>query len=204
MKKQTLVLCLVLFVAGMHVADAQTVQITTGKKTYNYGDYLQITISVSEMTENTAVMYIIDGAGTKSTAIPVVIQNLITTITSPNQFNSAIFKEGKYTIQVQYAGTSASTEFELVDAGNTVLPFGSDVVIPQWADGSISDYGLLKFLVDKNIVALPEGKTLKQSAKIPSWYKKNASWWAEKKITDEEFAAGLGYLLSRQVIVLSI
>ncbi len=202
MKKQALVLCLVLFAAAMHVADAQTVQITTGKKTYNYGDYLQITISVSEVTENTAVMHIIDEAGKKSTAIPVVIQNLTTTITSPNQFNSVIFGEGKYTIEVQYAGASASAEFELVDAGNIVLPFGSDVVIQQWAGGAISDYGLLKFLVDKNTVALPEGKSLKESVKIPSWYKKNASWWSEKKITDEEFLVGLGYLLSQKVIVL--
>jgi hypothetical protein len=201
-KKQALVLCLALFVAGMHAVDAQTVQITTGKKTYHYGDYLQITISVSEVTENTAVIHIIDWAGTQSTAIPVVIQNLTTTITSPNQFNSVIFKEGKYTIRVQYAGASASAEFELVNAGNMVLPYGSDVVIPQWAGGTISDYGLLKFLVDKNIVVLPEGKTLKESVKIPSWYKKNASWWSEKKITDEEFVVGLDYLLSHRVIIL--
>jgi len=201
-KKQVLGVCVILFVTSMQVVDAQAVQVSTSKKTYNYGDYLEITISVSDITESTAVMHIIDEAGKKSTAIPVQIQNLTTTITSPNQFNSLIFKEGNYKIEIQYAGANSSAEFELVDVGNMVLPFGSDVVVPQWSDGTISDYGLLKFLVDKNTITLPEGKVLNENAKIPSWYKINASWWSEKKISDEEFVNGLVYLLSHKVITL--
>jgi len=186
----------------MYAVEAQTVQVSTSKKTYNYGDYLEITISVSEITENTATMHIIDDAGVKSAAIPVPIQNLTTTITSPNQFDSLIFKEGRYKIEIQYGDAISSAEFDLVDAGNTVMPFGSNVVLPQWSEGSISDYGLLKFLVDKNTITLPDGKVLSQNAKIPSWYKRNASWWSEKKISDEEFVNGLRYLLSHKVIAL--
>jgi hypothetical protein len=192
----------VLFVAIVPLVDAQTVQVSTNKKTYNYGDYLEITVSVSEITENTAIMHIIDAAGKKSTAIPIQIQSLTTTIISPNPFDSMIFKEGNYKIEIQYAGADSSAEFELVDVGNTVLPFGSNVVVPQWSDGAISDYGLLKFLVDKNTIALPEGKMLNENVKIPSWYKKNAIWWSEKKITDGEFVNGLAYLLSHGVVSL--
>lgn len=189
-----------IFATSMYAADAQTVQVSTNKHTYNYGDYLGITITVSEITQGNAVLYIVDSAGKKSTAIPVVIQNLTTTITSPNQFDSLLFDEGKYKIEVEYSGASSYAEFELVDAGNTVLPFGSNVVVPQWASGAISDYGLLQFLVDKNTIALPEGKTLDESARIPSWYKANASWWSEKRISDEEFINGLDYLLRHNVI----
>jgi len=194
----------ILFAAAMHAADAQTIEVSTSKDTYNYGDYLGINITVSEITGDNAVLYIVDSAGKKSTAIPVEIKNLTTTITSPNPFDSLLFKEGKYEIEIQYAGERSYAEFDLIDAGNVVMPFGSNVVVPQWSSGTLSDYGLLKFLVDKNTISLPEGKTLMESAKIPSWYKINASWWSEKKISDEEFVNGLAYLLSQKVIKLNL
>jgi hypothetical protein len=176
--------------------------VSTSKDTYNYGDYLGIVINVSEVTGDNAELYIIDSSGKRSTAIPVVIQNLTTTITSPNAFDSVIFKEGKYQIEILYSGASSSAEFSIIDAGNTVMPLGSNVVVPEWAAGSISDYGLIKFLVDKNVLSVPEGETLDTDARIPSWYKLNASWWSEKKISDEEFVNGLAYLLSHKVIIL--
>jgi hypothetical protein len=176
--------------------------VSTGKAVYNYGDYLKITIYVSEIADYNAIMYIIDADGKKSTAIPIQIKNLTTTITAPNPLDPLIFKEGIYKIDLQYGDATSSTEFEVVDVGNIIMPFGSNVVVPQWSDGSISDYGLLKFLLDKGAIQLPEGKTLKEGAKIPSWYKTNAQWWSERKITDTEFVNGLNYLLSHKVIVL--
>lgn len=177
-------------------------QIFTSKQTYHYGDYLSVTIQVSEVTGSDAVLYIIDSSGTKSTAIPVKIRDMTTTINAQAPFDSLLFKEGQYELQLDYDGSKLFAEFELVDIGNIVMPFGSNAVIPQWTGGVISDYGLLKFLADKNTINLPEGKTLKESAKIPSWYKTNALWWSEKKISDEEFVNGLDYLLSHKVIIL--
>ncbi len=175
------------------------IQITTSKKTYNYGDYLSIAINVSSVTSEDAIMHIINEDGTKSSAIPVQIRNATTNITSPNPFDKIIFKEGKYQIEIEYAGQKNATEFEIVDAGNTVLPFASNVIVPQWASGTISDYTLLKFLADKDMVNL-QGHTLKESVKIPSWYKTNGFWWADKKISDSEFVGGLQYLLDRKII----
>jgi hypothetical protein len=200
-KKHAIALCAVLFAANLYAINAQTIGLSTSKETYHYGDYLEIVISVPEITGDDAVLYIVDSSGKKSTAIPVVIQNLTTTITSPNPFDSLIFKEDKYEIEIQYAGENASVEFELVDAGNVVMPFGSSVVVPQWATSSISDYGLLKFLVDKNIISL-QGQTLAENAKVPSWFKTNALWWSEKKISDEEFVNGLTYLLRNNLVLL--
>ncbi|HWP78803.1 MAG TPA: hypothetical protein VNL34_04045 [Candidatus Nitrosotenuis sp.] len=202
MKKQLVIVCLLVVASGLHLADAQTVQVNTSKKTYNYGDYLQITIIVSEISDNTATMYIIDSEGTKSSSIQVRIQNLTTTITSPNPFDSLIFKEGKYKIEIQYGESTSFTEFDLVDAGNIVLPFGSNVIIPQWVDGVISDYGLLKFLADNDVLEIQSGKSLKEDAKIPSWFKINAQWWSERKISDGEFVNALNYLLNHKVISL--
>ena len=192
----------ILILISWQTASAQTLQVSTGKTTYNYGDYFEVTISVSQVTDNNAVMYIIDADEKKGTAIHVQIKNLTTTITSPNPFDSLIFKEGTYEIQVQYGDTTSSVQFEIVDAGNIVMPLGSNVVVPQWSNGSISDYGFLKFLVDNGVLNLPQGTTLKETAKIPAWYKANAQWWSERKITDEEFVNGLDYLLRHKVIAL--
>ncbi len=175
------------------------VQITTSKKTYTYGDYLGISITVSSVTGGDATMHIVNEDGTRSSAIPVQIKGATTNITSPNPFDKEIFKEGKYQIEIEYAGQKGSTGFEIADAGNTVLPFASSVVVPQWASSTISDYVFLKFLADNKMVNL-QGHALKESTKIPSWYKTNGFWWADRKISDSEFVSGLQYLLDRNII----
>ncbi|HXG73584.1 MAG TPA: hypothetical protein VNK44_02020 [Candidatus Nitrosotenuis sp.] len=202
MKKRICIVTVLVLLAGLQLAEAQEMQVSTSKNIYHYGDYLQITISVAAVTEDNAIMHIIDSAGMKSSSIPIKIQDTTTTITSPNPFDALIFKEGKYKIEVQYGGSSASTEFELVDAGNIVMPFGSNIIVPQWAGGTISDYGFLKFLADKGVINLPQGKFLTQQAMIPSWFKSSAKWWSEHKITDEELLNGINYLLGRNVIIL--
>lgn len=179
----------------------ESVQISTSSQTYHYGDYLSVTIQVSEVTGSDATMYIIDADGKKSSAIPVKVRDKTTTIAAQTPFDSLLFKEGKYKIQLDYEGIKTFAEFELVDIGNVVMPFGSNVVVPQWADGTISDYVFLKFLADKNMISLPAGQAISEGAKIPSWYKTNGIWWSEKKISDGEFVNGLQYLLSKQVIV---
>lgn len=199
-KYQVLIFCvLVVFLISPKIANAE-VQITTSKKTYNYGDYLSISINISSVTNDNGVMYIINEDGTKSSPIQVQIKNAVTNITSPNPFDASIFKEGKYRIEIEYAGQKGTTEFELIDAGNMVMPFASNVIVPQWASGTISDYTFLKFLADKNTIKIQDGHTVKESIKIPSWYKTNGFWWADKKISDSEFVSGLQYLLDRKVI----
>ncbi|HSA98918.1 MAG TPA: hypothetical protein VLF17_07550 [Candidatus Nitrosotenuis sp.] len=195
---QVLLFCAVMAFFVFPNASAE-VQITTSKKTYNYGDYLSISINVSPVTGGDAVMHIINKDGTKSSAIPIQIRNATTSITSPNPFDKAIFKEGSYQIEIEYAGQKDIAEFDVVDAGNIVMPLASNVIVPQWASGTVSDFTLLKFLADKDTVNL-QGHTLKESIKIPSWYKTNGFWWADKKISDSEFVNGLQYLLDRNVI----
>lgn len=198
-KYHILIFCvLIVFLISPKIANAE-VQITPSKKIYSYGDYLSIFINVSEVTGTNAVMHIIDGNGTKSSAIPIQIKNTVTTITSPNSFDIDIFKEGKYQIEIEYAGQKGATEFELVDTGNIVMPLASNVVVSEWANGTISNYTFLKFLADKNMVHL-QGNNLKEGVNIPSWYKTNGFWWADKKISDSEFVTGLQYLLDEKII----
>lgn len=200
MKKcYVLIFCILVFLVSPKIY-AESIQITTSKKTYTYGDYLSISINVSRVTNNDGIMHIIDKDGTKSSAISIQIKNVTTTITSPNPFDAVIFKEGKYQIEIEYAGAKGITEFELVDAGNIVMPLGSNVVVSQWANGAISDYVFLKFLADKNAVKLQDEYTAMENIKIPAWYKTNGSWWTDRKISDSEFVNGLQYLLDEKII----
>ncbi len=199
MKYQVLMFCvLMICLVSPGIANAE-VQITSSKKTYTYGDYLSIVISVSEVTGDNAIMHIIDSDGTKSAAIQIQIKNAATTITSPNSFDASIFKEGKYQLEIEYAGQKGTTNFELVDAGNIVMPLASNVVVQEWIRGTISDYTFLKFLADNNAVSL-QGNAILENVKIPSWYKTNGLWWADKKISDSEFVNGLQYLLDEKII----
>jgi len=197
-KAQLLVLLLV--IVSAQTANAQSVSVQTSKAIYHYGDYLSVTISVSSVSGKNAIMHIIDSEGIKSSAIPIQITKQNTTITTPVPFNAEIFREGKYQIQVEYDGTKTSAPFQLVDAGNIVLPFGSNVIIPQWLDGAISDTMFFKFLVEKNTINLPQGQALKEKTEIPDWYKTNGKWWTEQKITDSEFVKGLQYLVNQKII----
>ena len=195
-------LFLILFAVSLvGVASAQSISVQTSKSVYNYGDYLSVTIFVSKITGNNAIMHIIDSEGIKSSAIPVLIKSQNTTITTPVPFNAEVFREGKYQIQMEYDGAKASAPFQLIDAGNIVMPFGSNVLIPQWLDGAVTDSMLFKFLVDKNTIKLPQGQKLGQGIEIPDWYKTNGKWWAEKKISDSEFVRGLQYLVNQKIVL---
>jgi len=191
---------LLLIAVSIPLASAQSISIQTSKTTYNYGDYLSVTISVSSVTGKNAILHIIDSEGIKSSGIPVQITKQNTTITTPVPFNSELFREGKYQIQVEYDGAKSSAPFQLVDVGNIVMPFGSNVIVPQWLDGAISDSMFFKFLVEKEAITLPAGQKLQEKTEIPDWYKTNGIWWSERKISDSEFIKGLQYLVNQKII----
>ncbi|MBM3905801.1 MAG: hypothetical protein FJ354_03845 [Thaumarchaeota archaeon] len=191
---------LLLIVLSVPLASAQSVFVQTGKAIYNYGDYLSVTISVSSVTGKNAILHIIDSEGKKSSDIPVRITDQKTTITTPAPFNSELFREGRYKIQVEYDGITTSVPFQLVDIGTIMMPLGSNIIVPQWIDGSISDSMLMKFLVEKETVKLPVGQKLEEKTDIPDWYKANGKWWYERKITDSDFVRGLQYLVNQKII----
>ena len=56
----------------------------------------------------------------------------------------------------------------------------------------------LKFLAEKEMINTPQKLTDKTD--IPDWYKTNAKWWAERKITDSEFIRGLQYLVEQKIV----
>ncbi len=197
---KTAIMFLLVIIVSFHYAMAESVSIKTDKSTYSYGDYLSVTISVAKLTGKNAFLYIIDSTGKSSSAIPVKITKEDTTITTPVPFSKEIFKQGNYQIQVEYGDTKVSSNFRLVDSGNIVMPFGSNIIVTKWVDGTISDKQFLKFLMNNELIKFTSEQQLQDQIVIPNWYKINAKWWSDRKISDSDLIKGIQYLVNQKII----
>ena len=180
--------------------------ISTSQEIYYYGDVLTFTVHISEITEQTATLFIIDENGKSSSPIPMLIGDEDTTITSPFPFEPQIYPQGKYTLKVQYANMETTTEFLLKDSGRIVIPGWIKDVGILWVSDMISDETFatgLEFLIKNNIIVIPETETqqAEKEVSIPSWVKSNTEWWTQGLISDDDFAKGLQFLIKIGVIV---
>ena len=185
---------------------APSVSIQIEKTTYSYGEKLFYTIEVSEVTGDIATIHIRDEKGKGSSGIPIAISELKTPVPSLYPFESEIFPVGKYFIEVEYSGATDSVEFELIDAGNIVIPFWIKQVAYYWVSEQISDAAFadaIEFLIKNEIIIVPETETesTAENTQIPSWVKINTVWWLEEKISDTDFALGIQYLIKVGIIV---
>lgn len=82
-----------------------------------------------------------------------------------------------------------------------------------WADGRIGDGDFIsgiQFLIKSNIIIIDTENLPKDiysglvtgnpSSEIPAWIKNNAKWWADGKITDNDFLDGIKYLVEHGII----
>ena len=182
------------------------VSIHTEKEIYSYGDFLSFTIQVSEITGEPAILYIIDEAGKKSSAIPIPVIELKTKVPSPFPFESNVYQLGRYTLEIQYSGSSSMIEFELIDSGNIVIPLWIRELAKYWYNGAITDVEFsngIGFLIKEGIIVIPETQNQKTSdeVKIPEWVKDSTGWWIDRQISDVEFAKGIEFLIKEGIIV---
>ncbi len=206
MKTKTSLTIFVMFSLTMSstsiVYAAPTVSIYTEKEVYSYGDFLTFTIEVSEITEDLAILHIIDESGKSSSAIPIPITELKTVVPSPFPFESEVYPLGTYTLEIQYSDSTDTTEFELIDSGKFLLPIGTKQVAVAWIEGDISDTFFMKFLIRENPTLFStEQNSEPENVKIPHWVKAITGWWIDEKISDKEFVTALEYLIKVGIIV---
>ena len=181
---------------------APTVSIYTEKEIYSYGDFLTFTIEVSDITEDLAILHIIDESGKSSSAIPISITELKTVVPSPFPFESEVYPLGTYTLEIQYSDSTDTTEFELIDSGKFLLPIGTKQVAVAWIEEDISDTFFMKFLIRENPTLFStEQNSEPENVKIPHWVKAITGWWIDEKISDKEFATAFEYLIKVGIIV---
>ena len=197
----------VLFSPTLSITYAQpTINIFTEKEVYSYGDFLIFTIEVSEVSDDFAVLHIIDEVGKRSSAIPIAITDVKTVVPSPFPFEADVYPLGKYTLEIAYSGVKSSTEFELIDSGNVVIPSWVREFAKYWYNDAISDLefaNAIEFLIKEEIIVVPlsENEIRNNEVTIPEWIKISTGWWIDRIISDQEYASSMEYLIKSGIII---
>ena len=112
-----------------------------------------------------------------------------------------------------------SLVFTIFLIGILIIPgsFAQDIVPPWikqtsgwWADDKIDDFtfaNAIGFLIKNKVIQIHDLATtsdgeilIDNDLSIPAWIKNNAKWWADDKITDNDFLFGIKFLVESNII----
>ena len=188
---------------------APTISIETSQSVYEYGDNLVMIINVSEITGDDASIYITDPTERKSLLLQQPISQEYTEFPSKFPFDSAIWKPGKYVLEIEYSGDKSSTQFTIEDTGKIALPFWIKDLAKMWINEPLvtdKDFArAIEYLIQVEIIKIPYTEPGEETiSSIPEWVKNNAGWWIEGKISDTEFTMALQYLVKTGIITVNL
>ncbi len=188
---------------------APTISIETSQSVYEYGDNLVMIINVSEITGDDASIYITDPTERKSLLLQQPIYQEYTEFPSKFPFDSAIWKPGKYVLEIEYSGDKSSTQFTIEDTGKIALPFWIKDLAKMWINEPLvtdKDFArAIEYLIQREIIKIPYTEPGEETiSSIPEWVKNNAEWWIEGKISDTEFTMALQYLVKTGIITVNL
>ena len=188
---------------------APTISIETSQSVYEYGDHLVMIINVSEITGDDARIYITDPTERKSLLLQQPIYQEYTEFPSKFPFDSAIWKPGKYVLELEYSGDKSSTQFTIEDTGKIALPFWIKDLAKMWINEPLvtdKDFArAIEYLIQVEIIKIPYTEPGEETiSSIPEWVKNNAGWWIEGKISDTEFTMALQYLVKTGIITVNL
>ena len=184
-----------------------SVTIVMEKTTYSYCERLFYIIEVSEITGEPAIIHIRDESGKGSSAIPIEIANLKNPIPSLLAFEKEVFPLGKYFVDVEYAGSKFTAEFNLIDSDNICIPEVIKQFMIEWLNDKMSDGYLMDAFqkyVDVKLIDIPfeiNDKNIHE-IDIPEWVKNVAFWWVQGGVSDKDFAQMINYLIDENIISL--
>ena len=180
------------------------VEIILSSSSYNYGETLDYKIMVSEVTGEDAIIFITDTIGNKSRLLTMPISQEESRVIAPFGFDSVIWNEGKYELELQYSGAISNTEFTIVDDGSIGIPYWVKDLSKLWTSGQMpnKEYArAIQFLIDEKIIFNP---IIGQELQIPEWFKITTFWWANNQILDTEYGESLQYLINEKIIIIPI
>jgi hypothetical protein len=180
------------------------VEIILTSSSYNFGEKLDYKIMVSEVTGEDAVIFITDTSGNKSRLLTMPISQEESRVIAPFGFDSVIWNEGKYELELQYSGAISNTEFTIVDDGSIGIPYWVKDLSKLWTSGQMPDReyaNAIQFLIDEKIIFNP---IIGQELQIPKWFKITTFWWANNQIPDTEYGESLQYLINEKIIIIPI
>ena len=191
------------------VSAESPVAIVMDKTSYSYCERLFYTIEVSEITGKPAIIHIRDDSGKGSSAIPIEITMLSTPIPSPFAFEKEVFQVGKYFVDVEYAGSKVTAEFNVIDSDSICIPEVIRQFGIEWLNGKMPDGYLVDAFqkyVDTDLINVPfeiNNENI-QRIDIPDWVKNTTYWWIQGVVSDKDFSQMINYLIGKDIISLPI
>jgi hypothetical protein len=180
------------------------VEIILSGPTYNYGDKLDYRVIVSEVTGENAIIFITNTIGNKSQLLTLPISQEETRVIAPFGFDSIIWNEGTYELEIQYSGSTAITTFIIENDGTIGIPYWIKDISQMWTNGQMEDVEFAKsiqFLIDQNVIFNSKAG---QELQIPKWFKVTTAWWANNYIPDTVYGDSLQFLIDERVIIIPI
>ena len=194
----------IIFSGSAYAQNSQDVEIVMSSSNYSFGEKLDYKIIVSEITGEDAVIFITDTIGNKSRLLTLPIYQEESRIIAPFAFDSVIWSEGSYELEVQYSGATSITTFTIQNDGTIGIPYWIKDISKLWTNGQMKDTEFAKsiqFLIDENIIFNSKAG---QELQIPEWFKFTTSWWANNQIPDTIYGNSLQFLIDERIIVIPI
>ena len=194
----------IIFSGSAYAQSIQDVELIISSSNYNYGEKLDYKIIVSEITGEDAVIFITNTIGNKSQLLSIPISQEESRVIAPFAFDSVIWSEGKYELELQYSGATSTTSFTIVNDGTIGIPYWIKDVSKIWVSGQAKDDEFAKaiqFLIDENIFfnANPS-----KELQIPDWFRMTTGWWVSNQIPDTVYGDALQFLINEKVIKIPI
>ena len=189
--------------SGVYAQSTQEIELNLSSSTYNYGDKLDYTIIVSDVTGEDAEIYIIDTFENKSKLLTIPISQKESRIIAPFAFDSVIWMKGTYKLELHYSGSITNSEF-IIRGGEIGIPYWIKDLSKLWTSGQMPDKEFAKsiqFLIDEKIMFNPNPG---QELSIPEWFKYPTAWWANNQVADTIYGNALQFLIDEKIIVIPI
>ena len=188
---------------SINAQSAQDVKIIMTSEIFHYGEKLDYTIIVSDVTGEDAVIYITDPTGMRSPLYSTPISQEETRVIAPIAFDSIIWSEGKYMLELEYSGASDKANFTIIDDGSVGIPYWINDLAKLWlTPPNIPDKEFAKgfaYLIEHKVLDAPESD---DELYIPKWFKFTTAWWSSGQITDTTYAHATQYLLNEKFMII--
>ena len=179
------------------------VKIIMTSEVFHYGEKLDYTIIVSDVTGDDAVIYIIDSTGMRSPLYSTPISQEETRVIAPIAFDSIIWNDGEYSLELEYSGANDKTSFTIIDDGSVGIPYWINDLAKLWlTPPNIPDKEFAKgfaYLIEHKVLDAPESD---DELYIPKWFKFTTAWWSSGQITDTTYAHAIQYLLNEKFMII--
>ena len=188
---------------SINAQSMQDVKIIMTSEIFHYGEKLDYTIIVSDVTGEDAVIYITDPTGMHSPLYSTPISQEETRVIAPIAFDSIIWSEGKYMLELEYSGASDKADFTIIDDGSIGIPYWINDLSKLWiTPPNIPDKEIAKgfaYLIEHKVLDAPESD---DELYIPKWFKFTTAWWSSGQITDTTYAHATQYLLNEKFMII--